>query len=106
MAARMTRLFSKTDRRQLSLVLSLILVLAGLPSAVGLVIVGSSQPEFTVNICQPLQAFNLTLNTLLVPPAPRVPEFLLLDFGPSPIAAPARSVDHRAAPDKPPPKIV
>ena len=106
MVARRMWLFSKTDRRQLSIVLSLVLFLVGLPSAVGLVVVGPSQPELTINICQPLQTFNLTLNTLIARPVPIVPEFVLLDLGSSVDAAPARLVDHRATPDTPPPKLV
>jgi hypothetical protein len=102
----MTRSFSKTDRRQLSIVLSLVLFLVGLPSVVGLVVVGPSQPELTINICQPLQTFNLTLNTLLAPPAPTGAEFVLLDLGSAPIVAAVRPVDHHAAPDTPPPKLV
>ena len=102
----MARLFSKTDRRNLSVVLSLVLLLVGMPSAVGLVAAGPRQPELTINICQPLQTFNLTLNTLLAPPAPIVPEFVLIDVGSSVDATPARPVDHRAAPDTPPPKLV
>jgi hypothetical protein len=102
----MRRLFSKTDLLSLSLVVSLALFLAGVPSTAGLVLSGPSEPELTINICQPLQTFNLTLNTLLTPPAPIVPEFVLLDLGSSGDAVSARPTDHRAAPDTPPPKPV
>jgi hypothetical protein len=102
----MRQLFSKADLRNLSLVVAIALLLASVPVTDGLVIVaGPSQPELTANICQPLQTFSLTLNTLLVRPAPTVPVFLLCDLGLAVIETTARRVDYREAPDTPPPKL-
>jgi hypothetical protein len=103
----MRQLFSKADLWDLGLLLIIVLLLASVPSTAGLVVVsGPSQPELTMNICQPPQTFNLALNTLVAPPAPTVPEFVLCDMG---LAAPTgtvRPVDYRKAPDTPPPKLV
>jgi hypothetical protein len=103
----MRRLLSKSDLQTLGFALAIVVLAASLPFAAGVVILsGHNEPELTVNTCQPLQTFNLTLNTLLAAPAPAVPEFVLLDLGSSGDAAPARLVDHRATPDTPPPKLV
>jgi hypothetical protein len=103
----MRRLFSKSDFQSLSFLLVLVVLSASLPLAAGVVILsGHNEPELTMNICQPLQTFNLTLNTMLAAPAPAMPEFLLVDLGSSMDAAPRHLADHRAAPDTPPPKLV
>jgi len=103
----MRRLFSKSDFQSLSFLLVLVVLSTSLPLAAGMVVLpGHNEPELTMNICQPLQTFNLTLNTILATPAPTMPEFVLFDFGSSGDVAPARLVDHRAAPDTPPPKLV
>ena len=103
----MRRLLSKSDFQTLSLALVLVVLSTSLPLAAGVVILpGHNEPELTMNICQPLQTFNLTLSTMLAAPAPAVPEFVLFDLGSAGDAAPARLVDHRAAPDTPPPKLV
>ena len=66
----MRGLFSKADLRALSLILAIVLFLGGAPSTAGFVIVsGPSHPELTVNICQPLQLFDQSLEYLACPPS-------------------------------------
>jgi hypothetical protein len=103
----MRQLFSKAGLRQLSFIVAITLLLAGGPSAAGFVIVsGSSQPEFTINICQPIQMFDLVSNTLLARPAAVLPEFVRRDLGSAMVRESVRLVDCRVAPDTPPPKSV
>jgi len=101
----MRQLFSKADLRHLSLVVAVVLLLAGVPSAAGLVIVaGPSQPELTINICQPIQTFDRVSNALLARPAMVLPEFVLRDLGSTVPRETVRLVDYKVAPDTPPPK--
>jgi hypothetical protein len=101
----MGRLFSKSDLRDLSLFLALVMLVASVPSTAGLVIVsGPSHPEWTINICQPLQMFDRVSNTLLARPATVLPEFVLRDSGSTVVKKAVRLVDFRLAPDTPPPK--
>jgi hypothetical protein len=103
----MRRLFPKADLRDLSLLMAFVWLLASAPSTAGFVLVSApTQPELTINICQPLQTFNLTLNTLIKHPAPAVPELVLRDMGSALPAKIARTVDRGEAPDTPPPKLV
>ena len=101
----MRQLFSKTDLRQLSLYMAIVLLLASVPSSAGFVVVsGPSQPELTVNLCQPIQMFDRVSNTLLARPATILPEFVLRDLGSSAVKESVRLVDCKVAPDTPPPK--
>ena len=101
----MRRLFSKTQLRDCSFPLAVILLLASASSTAGLVIVsGPAQPEWTINICQPLQTFDRVSNTLLARPAPEMPAFVLDDLGLNAASEILRLVDRRVAPDTPPPK--
>jgi hypothetical protein len=101
----MRQLFSNADLRHLSFVVAIVLLLASVPSAAGFVVVfGPSQPEFTVNICQPIQMFDRVSNTLLARPATVLPEFVLCDLGSTAVREAVRLVDCRVAPDTPPPK--
>jgi len=103
----MRRLFSKAALRDLSLLVAIVLLLASAPSIAGFVIVSEpSQPELTMNICQPLQTFNLVFNTLLARPEPCRPDFVICDMGSAALGETARTVDHREAPDTPPPKLI
>ena len=78
----MRQLFSKAELRDLSLLVAIVLLLAGIPSTAGFVVVsGPSQPEFTVNICQPIQMFDRVSNTLLARPATVLPEFVSRNLG-------------------------
>ena len=62
--------------------LAIVLLLGSVPSTAGLVIVsGPSHPELTINICQPLQTFDLVSSVLLARPAALLPEFILRDVG-------------------------
>ncbi|MFZ0679597.1 hypothetical protein, partial [Candidatus Binatus sp.] len=75
-------MFSKTDLRDLSLVLAIVMLFGSVPATAGLVVVsGPSHPEWTINICHPLQMFDRVSNTLLARPATVLPEFALWDLG-------------------------
>ena len=101
----MRRLFSKTDLRDLSVILAIVMLLVSIPSTAGLVIVsGSSQPEWTINICQPVQTFDRVSNILLARPATVLPEFVLRDLGSTAVKKAVRLVDLKVGPDTPPPK--
>jgi len=103
----MRRLFSKSDCQTLGFVLALVVLLAGLPMTTGIVLVsGHSEPELTINICQPLQTFNLRLNTLFARPALAVLQFVFWDMGSAVIRETARMLEYTAPPDTPPPKLV
>ena len=102
----MRNLFSKTDLRDLSLVVAIVMLLASVPSTTGLVVVaGPSHSELTVNICQPLQTFDRVSNTLLARPATVQPDFVLRDLGLTAVKKAVRLVDFKVAPDTPPPKL-
>jgi hypothetical protein len=101
----MRQLFSKADLRHLSLIVAIVLLLAGVPTTAGFILVsGPSQPELTVNICQPIQMFDRVSNTLLARPAKFLPEFVLCDLGSTAITETVRLIDCTVAPDTPPPK--
>jgi hypothetical protein len=102
----MRQLFSKADLRHLSLAVAIVLLLAGVPSTAGFVVVaGSTQPEFTINICQPIQTFDRVSNTLLARPALVLPEFVLRDLGSTTVRETPQLADCKFAPDTPPPKL-
>jgi hypothetical protein len=102
----MRRLLSKSDLQSLGLLMALVVLSTTLPLSVGTILVSDhGQPEITENICQPLQTFNLVLNTLLARPAPAVPEFVLCALGLALIRETTRRVDYRETPDTPPPKL-
>ena len=101
----MRNLFSKTNLRDISAVLAIVLLLVSFPSTAGLVIVsGPSHPELTVNICQPLQTFDLVSSVLLARPATVLPEFIIRDVGSDVAKREFRLDDLKIAPDTPPPK--
>ena len=101
----MRPLFSKANLRDLSLIMAAVLLLASVPSTAGFVLAGGPiHPEFTVNICQPIQAFDRMSNTLLARPATVLPEFVLRDRDSTAVHEAVRLVDCRVAPDTPPPK--
>ncbi len=101
----MKHLFSKTDLRDLSVTLAIVMLLGSIPSTTGLVLVsGPSHPEWTINICQPLQMFDRVSNTLLARPGTVLPEFVLRDLDSTAVKKAARLVDLKVAPDTPPPK--
>jgi len=78
----MRRLFSKVNLRDLSLIMVVVWLFAGVSATAGFVVVyGPSQPELTINICQPIQMFDRVSNVLLARPATVLPEFALCDLG-------------------------
>jgi hypothetical protein len=101
----MRQLFSRTDLQALSSVLAVVLLLSSLPLTNGVVIVsGSSQPEFAINICRPIHALDRVSNTLLARPAVNVPQFALPFLDLLRATPGARVVERNVAPDTPPPK--
>ncbi len=101
----MRNLFSKTDLRALGLIVAIIVLMASVPSTVGLVIVSApSHPELTTNICQPLQTFDLVSKVPLARPAAIPPQFILHYSGSAVANKEFRLVDFKVAPDTPPPK--
>jgi hypothetical protein len=101
----MRQLFSKADLRHLSLAVAVVLLLASAPSSAGFVVVsGPSQPEFTINICQPIQMFDRVSNTFLARPAIVLPEFVIYDLGFTTVRQIPRFIDCKVSPDTPPPK--
>ncbi len=101
----MKPLFSKSDLRVLSSILAVIILSATIPLSVGVIVVaGPAHPEITADICHPIQSFDRVSNTLLARPATTVPGFSLRDRAAIVVDAVARLLDHRQAPDTPPPK--
>ena len=101
----MRHLFSTTDLRDLCLIMAIVMLLGSVPATVGLVVVsGPSHPEWTINICQPLQMFDRVSNTLLARPATVLLEFALSDLGSTAVKHAVPLVDLKVAPDTPPPK--
>jgi hypothetical protein len=101
----MRQLFSKSELRDLSLIVAVVLLFASVPATAGFILVlGPVQPELTINICQPIQRFDRVSNTLLARPATVLPEFVLRELGATAITETVRLVDCRVAPDIPPPK--
>jgi hypothetical protein len=99
------RLSSKTDLRLFSAILGFVLLLSTIPLTSGLVIVlGSSQPEITINICQPAQIFSHTSNTILARPSVKVPQLILVFRGSLKKNPSAEVVEHSVPPDTPPPE--
>ena len=103
--ARMRRLLSKADMQGLALLMVFVLFLATIPLTSGVVVVsGPTHPEFTINICHPIQAFEAASNSLLAPPAAAVHRFVLACVGSVTLCEPARIIEHRTEPETPPPK--
>jgi hypothetical protein len=101
----MRQLFSKTDVQVLSSVLAVLLLLTTIPLSYGVVIAGdSTQPEFTLNICSPVQIFDRASNTLLARPATNLPQFNLFFTGPLAPSAGTLAVECSIIPETPPPK--
>jgi hypothetical protein len=101
----MRQLFSKTDLRRLSSIVAIVMLMAGVPSTPGfMVLSGPSQPQLTVNLCQPVQMFDRASNTLLARLAAVLPEFVLPDIGSAVGKETVRFVDCKVSPDTPPPK--
>jgi hypothetical protein len=101
----MTQLFSKADLKALSSIVAVMLMLTVVPSAGGAVVLrGPSQPQFTFNVCQPIQASNCLSNTVLARPGENLQQSVLLSFRSLTLAPTARTVERDVPPDTPPPK--
>ncbi len=103
----MRQLLSKLDVRYVSLILALVVLLAGLPLTSEFVLVsGPSHPEITVNICHPIQALDLVPVTLLARPAKNIPDQVLCDLGSTSASDVPPLTEFLAPPDTPPPKSI
>lgn len=101
----MGRPISKLNQRALASIVALVLLLTALPLTGGVIIVsGPSHPEFTVNICQPIQAFEGVSNTLLARPATNLPQFRKLFTGRLAPNLVTPVLECTIAPETPPPK--
>jgi hypothetical protein len=101
----MRQSFSKWDRRVLTSVLALLISLASLPLSAGVdITLGSGRPEFTANICQPIQIFDRVPNTQAARPATVVREVALCYLGSVTAAPTARLIEYAPIPETPPPK--
>jgi len=95
----------KSRVRILSSILAVSILLSSIPLTGGVIIVsGPGYPEFTINICHPIQSFDRVPDTVLARPALMVPHGMPLDHGAVAVEAPARLVERNLPPDTPPPK--
>ncbi len=102
----MRRIFSHSDLRILSAALAVSLLIASAPLTAGVIVVaGPSHPELTVDVCHPMQAFDLAPSILLARPAAAMIESALCDLGVASDDAAAPLIELRFAPDTPPPKL-
>jgi hypothetical protein len=102
----MKQLFSKAKLRSISSVLAVVLLLSSIPLTSGVIIVSStSQPEITINICQPIQGFDRVSSiTSVARPAMNLPQFSLSCLGSVRVKGFAPVSERNVAPDSPPPK--
>jgi len=102
----MGQLFSKADLRVLSSIVAVLLLLGSFPFGGGVVVLsGLSQPQFTVNVCQPIQASNCVSNTALARPAVNLPQSVLFSLSSLTVRPTGRILELNVPPDTPPPKI-
>jgi hypothetical protein len=101
----MKRWFSKADVQVPCSVVAVLLFLNTIPLSCGAVIVlGSTKPQFTVDICSPIQIFDQASNTLLARPATNSPRFNLFFTGPLAPKLVTPVVERNITPETPPPK--
>ncbi len=101
----MRRLFSNTDLKALSSIVALLLLLSTTTFVGGVVVIpGTGQPQFVVNICQPTQAFSCTSSIPLARPAVSASQFVLFSKSFLTLQPEARTVERDVPPDTPPPK--
>jgi hypothetical protein len=97
--------FSQSGLRTISAVLAIILLLSSIPLTAGTVLVsGPSQPEISINICQPIHAFDRVSNISLARPALNPPQFVLSFLSSFRAKAIPVVSERNAAPDTPPPQ--
>jgi hypothetical protein len=97
--------FPKADVRIISLIVAAVLLLGSIPLDAGVIVtLGSGRPQLTADICQQPATMDRVADGLLARPAIAIPEFVLPLSGwvMPPVAS--RLIDHRTAPDTPPPK--
>jgi hypothetical protein len=101
------RAFSKADLKALCSIVAVALLLSTVPFAGGVVVVSvPSQPQFTVNVCQPTQASNCVSDTALARPAVNLPQSVLFSSSSLTVQPTARTLELNVPPETPPPKRV
>lgn len=81
------------------------ILLGSIPITVGVTIqAGATRPEFTVNICQPLQPAESIPSSPLARPAAALPRLFLIEHRPTSSIAQKLPPDLYLAPESPPPK--
>ncbi len=96
---------SKADQGPLCLLLVVSLLIGSIPLTAGVVVVSdSTQPTFTINICQPLQAIVGVTSTPLARPLAEPPNFVLRESDRLLIGSLKPLTDLVITPESPPPK--
>jgi hypothetical protein len=101
----MKSLFPKAEVQALCSALAALLLLSTIPLSYGAVIISSpSQPQFTINICSPLQSIDHAPQTLLARPATDSSWFEPFLTGPVTANLVIPEVGPSIRPETPPPK--
>jgi hypothetical protein len=101
------RWLSKSNTRVLSAVLVVTILLGSIPFTAGFTIgAGTTQPTFSVNICQPLPLAAGVPRNPVARPAATPLQLLLPKHGIISAAAQKTVVDLRIAPESPPPETL
>jgi hypothetical protein len=98
---------SKFESRGLSAALAMLILLGSVYVSSGLGIVpGSAHPEIALDVCHPLQTFNLVSKVLITRPDSGFPRPALDVRGTIPEQPTIRIISLSFAPDPPPPKAL
>ena len=90
---------------ELSPLLALVILLGSLPLMTGLCIIGGPEhPQLSLDVCHPVQSFNLAGNVLIAPPASAPDEPAIVPQGYVADPPPAKLIEISLTPDLPPPK--
>ena len=96
---------SKCKTRGLSALLALSILLGSFCVVTGLCIVpGPDHPQLTLEMCHPLQSFNVVSTLLIAAPALRLQNSVRYAQGAIPERTKSKIVNLNVAPDLPPPK--
>jgi hypothetical protein len=92
-------------RRGLSALLAVSILLGSLTIVTGVcIIAGPDRPVISLDVCHPLQSFNLASTPSIVPPAARFSEPVLCPRSASPEGPRVKLINLNFPPDPPPPK--
>jgi hypothetical protein len=96
---------SKCKTRGLSAFLALSILLGSLCVVTGLCVVpGPDHPQVALEMCHPLQSFNVVSTPLIAPPASSFQNPVFYAQGAIPERAESKIVNLSVAPDPPPPR--